>query len=160
VTFFFGDNASGNTALLEVVVRLSGLNLEGGGSCHDFSNTGRSSQLAEAIRLHGRGITMSRGSAIFYRADQFAHFVHTVPMIENRKKKVGADLQVLSHGKSFHKLIDICFDESGLYLLDEPEVADGAVAHKHQTSSTSSMWATKSPSHSGGQSFIFDPNIS
>jgi predicted ATPase len=123
VTFFFGDNASGKTTLLEAIARLSGLNLEGGSRRHDFSTTGRTSQLAEAIRLHGGGITMSRGNAFFYRADQFAHFVHTAPEIKNVKKQVRADLQVLSRGESFHKLVDICFDESGLYLLDEPEVA-------------------------------------
>jgi len=114
VTFFFGDNASGKTTLLEAIARLSGLNLEGGSRRHSFSNTGRTSQLAEAIRLHGGGITMSRGNAFFYRADLFSHFMRSISSL---------DLTTLSRGEAFHTLVDSNFNESGLYLLDEPEVA-------------------------------------
>jgi predicted ATPase len=91
VTFFFGDNASGKTTLLEAIARLSGLNLEGGSRRHDFSNTGRTSQLADAIRLHGGGITMSRGNAFFYRADLFAHFIRSIH---------SHDLTTLSRGEA------------------------------------------------------------
>ena len=125
VTFFMGDNASGKTTLLEAIARLAGLNVEGGGRLHGFSETGRTSQLAEAVRLHGGGITLSRGNAFFYRADMFAHMVQAAPIIKRRigDYEIMADLGVLSRGESFHTLVDICFHKSGLYLLDEPEVA-------------------------------------
>ena len=123
VTCLLGDNGAGKTTILESIAVLSGLNLEGGSLRHDFSSTGRVSQLSESIRLsRSGGKTLSKSNAFFYRAEHFAHFVKTAGFLQHPILGC-ADLTKLSRGEAFHALVKFCFAKPGLYLLDEPEVA-------------------------------------
>ena len=121
VTFFVGENGSGNSTLLEAVAVSLGFNPEGGTRNYRFSTYDSHSELCEALRL-SRGIRRMK-NGFFLRAESF---YNVATKEEEYSRGPGGRPQHYhekSHGESFLAMAQNYFRGDGFYLLDEPEAA-------------------------------------
>jgi predicted ATPase len=120
VTFLISENCSGKSTLLEAIAVAWGLNAEGGSRDFNFSTRATHSDLYKYLRL-----SRSRhhaGDQFFLRAESFYNLATTIE--ELRGERYGAiSFHEQSHGESFLALVTHRFNDSGFYVLDEPEAA-------------------------------------
>ena len=120
VTFFAGENGTGESTLLEAIAVAYGFNPEGGSRNYSFSTYDSHSQLWNALTL-GRGVGKSRWG-YFLRAESFYN-VATKEMEYADISHPSMRLHERSHGESFLAVIQSKLSSCGLYILDEPESA-------------------------------------
>ena len=120
VTFFVGENGSGNSTLLEAIAIAWGFNPEGGTKNYSFSTHDSHSELWEALGL-ARGFRRA-GWGYFLRAESF----YNVATQEEAYADVdhpSAGYHLRSHGESFLAALQGQMRPDGLYIFDEPEAA-------------------------------------
>ena len=128
VTFFVGENGSGESTLLEALAIACGLNPEGGSRNMRFRTRESHSNLCEALQVSK--LSAELPDAWFLRAESFfnvATEIENLDEIESESLPIiksygGISLHEQSHGESFMSLIENRFRQ-GLFLLDEPEAA-------------------------------------
>ena len=127
ITIFVGENGTGKSTLLEAIATAYGFNPEGGNLNYRFSTFDDVSELNEGIRLikgYRRPV-----SNYFFRAESFFNVASKAEDYRDFTPKEiyyarygGKSLHEQSHGESFLAYFQ-SFDETGLYLMDEPEAA-------------------------------------
>lgn len=120
ITFFSGENGSGKSTLLEGLAVACGLNPEGGTANYHFHTYDDYSHLGSAIKLV-RGCHRPKWS-YFLRAESFYNVASAAVRDYNEGGPPLPDYHARSHGESFLEFIREA-NESGLYLMDEPEAA-------------------------------------
>ena len=120
ITFFVGENGTGQSTLLEAIAVAYGFNPEGGTKNYNFSTYDSHSNLHEAIRL-AKGAYKPEWS-YFLRAESFYN-VATKELEYSTWSHPSQKYHEKSHGESFLALAQNSFRPNGLYLLDEPEAA-------------------------------------
>ncbi|MGQ0629572.1 MAG: AAA family ATPase [Sporichthyaceae bacterium] len=118
-TVLVGENGSGKSTIVEAIAMAFGLNSEGGSTHARHSTRASESALHEALHLI-RAPGASRWG-YFLRAETM-HGLYSY-LEENPGRRSERRLHELSHGESFLEVLRTRFDESGLYVLDEPESA-------------------------------------
>lgn len=115
-TFLVGENGSGKSTLVEAIAEAAGLNPEGG-SRNALHATRRSESPLGAQLSLVRG-PHARGWGYFLRAETM-HGLYTY------LESVGGGprLHEMSHGESFLEVLSSGFDQTGFYVMDEPEAA-------------------------------------
>ena len=121
VTFLVGENGTGKSTVLETIAEKAGFNREGGTKNYRFATYEEENVLAEYS-------TLIRGSrkekwGYFLRAESFFNVATKEEEYAREGGKRSLELHSMSHGESFLELAGAGFDETGLYLLDEPEAA-------------------------------------
>lgn len=116
VTFLVGENGSGKSTLVEAIAEAAGLNPEGGSPNALHTTRRTESPLGAQLRLV-RG-PYARRWGYFLRAETM-HGLYTY------LESVGAGpgLHEMSHGESFLEILAERFDQTGFYVMDEPEAA-------------------------------------
>lgn len=129
VTFFVGENGTGKSTLLEALAVAFGFNPEGGTLNYRFSTYDDVSELSDAIRLSKGYRRPEANASYFFRAESFFNVATKAEDYrDNYPKKIyysrygGKSLHEQSHGESFLAYFQ-SFNQSGLYLMDEPEAA-------------------------------------
>lgn len=125
VTFFVGENGSGKSTLLEAIADKCDFNTAGGGRNNNYEVFASESQLGNYIRLSWLP-KISNG--FFLRAESFYNFATYLDELEDPENEKydsygGQSLHNQSHGESFLSLFLNRFNETAIYLLDEPEAA-------------------------------------
>lgn len=125
VTFFVGENGSGKSTLLEAIADKCDFNSAGGGRNNNYEVFASESELGHYIRLSWLP-KISNG--FFLRAESFYNFATYLDELEDPENKKydsygGQSLHQQSHGESFLSLFLNRFNETAIYLLDEPEAA-------------------------------------
>ena len=127
ITIFVGENGSGKSTLLEAIAVAYGFNPEGGTLNYRFSTFDDVSEL-------NQGITLTKGyrraaSNYFFRAESFFNVASKTEEYRGYTPKEiyyarygGKSLHEQSHGESFLSYFQ-SFEDTGLYLMDEPEAA-------------------------------------
>lgn len=125
ITFFVGENGSGKSTLLEAIADKCDFNTAGGGRNNNYEVHAAESVLGNFIRLSWLPkIT----NGFFLRAESFYNFATYLDEMEELDgikygSYGGRSLHQQSHGESFLSLFLNRFNESAIYLLDEPEAA-------------------------------------
>ena len=117
-TVLVGENGSGKSTIVEAIAMAFGLNPEGGSTHARHQTRATESPLYRALRLV-RAPGASRWG-FFLRAETM-HGLYSY--LDEHARADAASLHELSHGESFLEVLRTRFDESGLYVLDEPESA-------------------------------------
>ena len=120
VTVLVGENGSGKSTLVEALALAFGMSREGGSTGARHSTRVTESDLARDLRLT-RGVGGARWG-FFPRAETMHGFYS---YLEDNPSRVGEPrFHHMSHGESFLSLMQSGrFDDSGLYVFDEPESA-------------------------------------
>ncbi len=118
VTFLVGENGSGKSTLVEAIAEAAGLNPEGGSPNALHSTRRTESPLGSQLWL-ARG-PASRRWGYFLRAETM-HGLYTY--LESLEDGAGSRLHEMSHGESFLEVLTERFDQTGFYVMDEPEAA-------------------------------------
>lgn len=126
VTFFVGENGSGESTLLEAIAIKAGFGAEGGTKNVQIASADTISELHDNLRI-SRGISRPT-DGYFLRAETFynvATYMEGLGMEEVRYLDGygGKSPHACSHGEAFLTLLTKKFRGDGLYLLDEPEAA-------------------------------------
>ena len=121
VTFFVGENGSGNSTLLEAIAVAYGFNPEGGSYNYRFSTFDDHSNLHNAVVL-GKG-RAGTPHGFFLRAESFYNVATKEEEYSKGPGGVPHYYHEKSHGESFLALAEDNFRPNGLYFLDEPEAA-------------------------------------
>ncbi|KGM15263.1 ATPase AAA, partial [Actinotalea fermentans ATCC 43279 = JCM 9966 = DSM 3133] len=116
VTFLVGENGSGKSTLVEAIAEAAGLNPEGGSPNALHSTRRTESPLGSMLTLV-RGHSARRWG-YFLRAETM-HGLYTY--LES--VGTGPRLHEMSHGESFLEVLTERFDQTGFYVMDEPEAA-------------------------------------
>ena len=133
VLFFVGENASGKSTLLESLAIAADRITIGADEARGDSTLDAVRPLADGLRL---GWRRRHNRGFFLRAEDFFSFSkrlrrqarelreeglagHAVALLG----RYGGDLDNLSHGESFLRLLRERVVPGGLYLIDEPEAA-------------------------------------
>lgn len=120
ITFFAGENASGNSTLLEAIAINYGFNPEGGTKNYNFSTQNTHSNLYDAIKI-SKGYRKAEWG-YFFRAESFYNVASKEEEYSNYlNPSKGYHKQ--SHGESFISLIQNNLKANSLYLFDEPEAS-------------------------------------
>ncbi|MGH3069894.1 MAG: ATP-binding cassette domain-containing protein [Streptosporangiaceae bacterium] len=116
LTVLVGENGSGKSTVVESLAEASGLNPQGG------------SALAQSFRIResepgiGRELTVVRGRkprwSYFLRADTMSQLYTYLEQNPGRKPE---RLHELSHGEGFLEILRTRVNETGFYLMDEPD---------------------------------------
>src|ERR1700689_4715395 len=116
LTVLVGENRSGKSTVVETLAEAYGLNPQGG------------SALAESFRIRqsepgiGSELTVMRGArprwSYFLRADTM-HLLYTY--LEENPGRVPERLHELSHGEGFLEIRRTRVNQTGFYLMDEPD---------------------------------------
>ena len=129
ITFFVGENGTGKSTLLEALAVAFGFNPEGGTLNYRFSTYDDVSELSDAIRLSKGYRRPEANASYFFRAESFFNVATKAEDYrDNYPKKIyysrygGKSLHEQSHGESFLAYFQ-SFNQSGMYLMDEPEAA-------------------------------------
>jgi predicted ATPase len=151
ITVLVGENGSGKSTVVEMMAEAYGLNPQGGSILAPQVRV-RESEPGAGRRLIVEREPGSRGWAYFLRADTM-HSLYTY-LDENRNPgRPPERLHELSHGEGFLRILRTRVNQSGFYLMDEPDaplsfVASlGLVALLHDLASAHSqvVVATHSP---------------
>ena len=118
VTFFVGENGSGNSTLVEAIAIRAGFNAEGG------TKNFRTAQRPSESSLHGF-VRLARGarrekSGFFLRAETM---FNVSTEAEQYRQYGWAELHEMSHGEALLWVAVHRFRDGGLFILDEPEAA-------------------------------------
>ena len=122
VTFFYGENGTGKSTLVEAIAIALGMNPEGGSENMKFSNYDDYSELYKYLTISKFGVPKTK---FFLRAESFFNVASDISRNGDLIYTTygGEDLHSCSHGESFLKLVEHRFWDKGLYILDEPEAA-------------------------------------
>lgn len=118
VTFLVGENGSGKSTVVEAVAEAAGLNPEGG-SPHVRHATRRTESGLGGLLTLVRA-PYARRWGYFLRAETM-HGLYTY--LEGVDEAGGRSLHEMSHGESFLEVLTERFDQTGFYVMDEPEAA-------------------------------------
>jgi predicted ATPase len=148
LTVLVGENGSGKSTVVESLAEAYGLNPQGG-SAHGLLFRTRDSEPGA-----GRELTVVRGArprwSYFLRADTM-HQLYTY--LEQNPGRRPERLHELSHGEAFLEILRTRVNETGFYLMDEPDAplsftaSLGLAALLHDLAQTGSqaVVATHSP---------------
>lgn len=117
VTFLVGENGSGKSTIVEAVAEAAGLNPEGGSRHAHFSTRRSESSLGQNLALWRN--PFARRWGYFLRAET----MHGLSTYLEQVDDPGPSLHEMSHGESFLEVLTERFDQTGFYVLDEPEAA-------------------------------------
>ena len=127
IPFFAGENGTGKSTLLEAIAVAYGFNAEGGTRNYRFSTYDDVSELSRALRMK-KGFRRPH-SGYFFRAESFFNVATKAEEYRDGEDKSayysrfgGKSLHEQSHGESFLSYFQ-SFEQSGLFLMDEPEAA-------------------------------------
>lgn len=120
VTYFVGENGSGESTMLEAIAVTYGFNPEGGSQNYSFSTYDSCSELCDVMRL-GRGWRKSSWG-YFLRAESFYN-VATKEMDYSDADHPSKKYHEKLHGESILAIVQDNFRANGFYVLDEPEAA-------------------------------------
>lgn len=118
VTFLVGENGSGKSTLVEAIAEAAGLNPEGGSPHAQHATRRTESPLGSQLWLVRS--PYARRWGYFLRAETM-HGLYTY--LEVVEKGAGPRLHEMSHGESFLEVLTERFDQTGFYVMDEPEAA-------------------------------------
>jgi predicted ATPase len=127
ITFLVGENGSGKSTIVEALAEAFGLDARGGRAGRKYVNDRPRTPLGEVLELDTTpaGTLMLNGprnrrKGYFLRAETAFGFMEAV---SGMRGYWDADTSEMSHGEGFLTVLDAMFDQSGLYLMDEPEAA-------------------------------------
>ena len=148
VTVLVGENGSGKSTLVEGIALAFGMSSEGGSTNARHSTRPTESEVWKDLKLI-RGVGGSRWG--FFLRGETMHGFYSY--LEEHPGRAEPRFHEMSHGESFIALLESRFDDSGLYLLDEPESALSfsgclalvAVLHKITQQRAQVVVATYSP---------------
>jgi predicted ATPase len=116
LTVLVGENGSGKSTVVECLAEAYGLNPQGG------SALARSFQIRPSEPGIGRELTVVRGArprwSYFLRADTM-HQLYTY--LEQNPGRRPERLHELSHGEGFMEILRTRVNDTGFYLMDEPD---------------------------------------
>lgn len=118
VTFLVGENGSGKSTLVEAIAEAAGLNPEGGSPNALHATRRTESPLGSQLSLVRS--RFARRWGYFLRAETM-HGLYTY--LESIDDGSGQRLHEMSHGESFLEVLTERFDQTGFYVMDEPEAA-------------------------------------
>ena len=121
VTFFAGENGTGKSTLLEAIAAAYGLNAEGGSMNYSFSTYDSHSELSHALTVVKDPYAEKYG--YFLRAESFYNVATAEEMNYSDILHPSMKLHEKSHGESFLAIMEKYMDNSGMFILDEPEAA-------------------------------------
>ena len=147
-TVLVGENGSGKSTVVESLAEAYGLNPQGG------SALGQTFRIRESEPGIGQELTVVRGRkprwSYFLRADTMSQLYTYLEQNPGRKPE---RLHELSHGEGFLEILRTRVNETGFYLMDEPDAplsftaSLGLVALLHDlvTAGSQMIVATHSP---------------
>jgi predicted ATPase len=171
VVFFVGENGAGKSAVLEALVRRTGIHIWGGHKTHPVHRNPYEARLWEYTDLEWR---QYHKYGFFFRAEAFFNFAASVDDLEmdaptRLRFYGGRSFHQQSHGESFLQFFgSYCFQLAGIYVMDEPEAALSPMsqvrflrilAGHHARGDSQFIIATHSPvllSFPGARIFSFD----
>ncbi|NNH23167.1 AAA family ATPase [Pseudokineococcus marinus] len=118
-TVLVGENGSGKSTLVEALAAAFGLSV-GGGTAHTAhweEDARDASPLVGSLQLV-RGAGASRWGYFLRAETMHATFGALLEQVQG-----SPDRLAMSHGESYLSVLEDHFDDSGLFLLDEPESA-------------------------------------
>ncbi len=121
VTFFAGENGTGKSTLLEAIACAYGFNGEGGSMNYAFSTYDSHSELSHALTVVKDPYAEKYG--YFLRAESFYNVATAEEMKYSDILHPSMKLHEKSHGESFLAIMEKYMDNSGMFILDEPEAA-------------------------------------
>lgn len=121
VTFFAGENGTGKSTLLEAIACAYGFNGEGGSMNYSFSTYDSHSELSHALTVVKDPYAEKCG--YFLRAESFYNVATAEEMQYSDISHPSMKLHEKSHGESFLAIMEKYMDNSGMFILDEPEAA-------------------------------------
>ena len=121
VTFFAGENGTGKSTLLEAIATAYGFNPEGGSMNYSFSTYDSHSELSHALTVVKDPYAEKYG--YFLRAESFYNVATAEEMNYSDILHPSMKLHEKSHGESFLAIMEKYMDNSGMFILDEPEAA-------------------------------------
>jgi predicted ATPase len=126
VVFFVGENGAGKSAVIEALVRRTGIHIWGGNRTHPVHRNPYEARLWEYADLTWREY---KKYGFFFRAEAFFNFASSVDDLEmdaptRLRFYGGRSFHQQSHGESFLQFFaSYCFQLPGIYVMDEPEAA-------------------------------------
>ena len=116
LTVLVGENGSGKSTVVESLAEAYGLNPQGG------SALGQTFRIRDSEPGIGRELTVVRGRkprwSYFLRADTMSQLYTYLEQNPGRKPE---RLHELSHGEGFLEILRTRVNETGFYLMDEPD---------------------------------------
>jgi predicted ATPase len=116
LTVLVGENGSGKSTIVEALAEAYGLNPQGG------SALGQSFRIRPSEPGVGRDLTVVRGLrprwSYFLRADTMSQLYTYLEQNPGRRPE---RLHELSHGEGFLEILRTRVNETGFYLMDEPD---------------------------------------
>jgi predicted ATPase len=136
LTVLVGENGSGKSTVVETLAEAYGLNPQGG------SAMGQLFRIRPSEPGVGAGLTVVRGVrprwSYFLRADTM-HQLYTY--LEQNPGRSGDPWHQLSHGEGFLEILRTRVNQTGFYLMDEPD----ALLHDLVMAGSQLVVATHSP---------------
>jgi predicted ATPase len=148
LTVLVGENGSGKSTVVESLAEAYGLNPQGG------SAQALGFRTRESEPGIGRELTVVRGArprwSYFLRADTM-HQLYTY--LEQNPGRTAERLHELSHGEAFLEILRTRVNETGFYLMDEPDaplsftasLGMAALLHDLARAGSQAVIATHSP---------------
>lgn len=121
VTFLVGENGSGKSTIVEAVAEAAGLNAEGGSRNVRHATRRTESPLGERLTVVRN--PYARRWGYFLRAETMHGLYTYLDSVAEEQEDPRPSLHDLSHGESFLQVLTDGFDQTGFYLMDEPEAA-------------------------------------
>jgi predicted ATPase len=148
LTILVGENGSGKSTVVEMLAEACGLNPQGGSSGSQYLTRRSEPGIGSALAVE-RGLVRPRWS-YFLRADTM-HGQYTY--LEENRGRAQEHFHELSHGEGFLEIMRTRVQDTGFYLMDEPDAplsftaSLGLVALLHDLTQSGSqaVVATHSP---------------
>jgi predicted ATPase len=149
LTVLVGENGSGKSTLVEMLAEACGLNPQGGSALATLPHTRDSEPGLGRHLIVERGLGRHRWS-YFLRADTM-HGLYTY--LENNPGRRPEHFHQLSHGEGFLEILRTRVNQTGFYLMDEPDaplsftscLALAALLHDLVQAGSQLLVATHSP---------------
>ena len=123
ICFFAGENGTGKSTLLEAVAAHYGFGPEGGTRSLSSNSTQSNHSIDPLARSLRLSFDKRTGAGFFLRAESFFNVATRIDAIGTNEYYGGRSLHERSHGETFLTLLELKFQRTGLFLLDEPEAA-------------------------------------
>jgi predicted ATPase len=131
VTFFAGENGTGQSTLLEAIAAHIGFGREGGNRDMPHESTDSVHAIDPLVRALRLSFDKRTGEGFYFRAESLYSWASHIDELDSdsagagfiRDAYGGISLHSRSHGETFFTVLDHKFRRSGLFLLDEPEAA-------------------------------------